>query len=480
MKRLFLPAGAAGAVGAAVMILGIAACSEMRPNLLEVYPGAARIDHRPVIIIPGAFGSRLRNSITGQVVWGRIANLLTSRFKLALNPAMSQHSDLLDLPIDSTDITANKDDLEPYAIFDAVAGRAFYKRIVLTLTQVAGYTFGDIARPQPGEDCFAFYYDWRRDVAENAQLLGKAIERVRAVHQQSGGERQKVDLITHSLGGLVARYYVKYGSSDLPKTGAPEPTYAGASDVDTLVLIGVPNEGSMDTLESIHYGAHIVRPLPPEAIFTMPAAYQGLPRPRVGPFIDPNGQPLAIDLYDPANWEKYGWSAFGPARLKKLREEIVGEFGEAQAEERYQARIAKMRVYLKAALERASGIGAALERPGGRPDAVRYFAFGGDCMPTPARAMIIPREDGGYDTITRLKNLPRKLDTPEIERLMSEPGDGSVTRASLLAANSGGAATGSDSGIRLDYSLFLCNKHRDLTENITFQDNLLQFLLYRH
>ena len=114
-------------LSAATALLAVLAvsssCSGRRPNLLEVYPGAAAIEHRPVIIIPGIFGSRLRNSVTGEVVWGRLSNLLTSRFKLALTPARADRSDLLDLPIESPDPTANRDNLEAYDIFDGVAGR---------------------------------------------------------------------------------------------------------------------------------------------------------------------------------------------------------------------------------------------------------------------------------------------------------------------------------------------------------------------
>ena len=459
---------------AVLLLLALASlsCAQMRPDLLEVYPDAAGLEHRPVIIIPGIFGSRLKNGVTGEVVWGRFSNLLTSRFKLALNPSRAQHPDLLDLPIDSTDLTANRDDLVAYSVFDGVAGRAFYKRIVRTLTEVAGYRYGDINDPHPGEDCFAFYYDWRRDVVENAQLLGKAIARVRAVHPLPGGGRRKVDLIAHSLGGLVARYYVRYGAVDVLGGEPDRPTYAGAADVDTVALIGVPNEGSLDTLESHNDGVHIVRSLPPAAIFTMPSAYSSLPRLRTSPFIDPNGVKLDIDLYESRNWETYGWSVFNPERLRKLREDIDHEFKGDRTEEIYQDRLVKMRAYLTAALQRAVRFNHALDRGGGPPNPTRYFLFGGDCTPTPARAMIIPQPEGGFVTIARVKDLPRKLDTPAIERLMSEPGDGSVTRASLLAANGGDIGIGA--------SLFLCDTHRNLTENITFQDNLLQYLLYRH
>ncbi len=460
---------------AALLLLALAAaCSELRPDLLRVYPDAADRPRRPVIIIPGVFGSRLKDQRTGEVVWGRFTNLLTSRFKLILNPARVEAADLLDLPIDSARLEENRDNLVAYDLFDAVAGREFYRRIVRTLTGVAGYRLGDVAAPRAGEDCFAFYYDWRRDIVENARLLGEAIARVRAV---AGGPDTRVDLIAHSQGGLIARYYIKYGARDVLDAEDAGPDYAGAGDVHTLVMIGVPNAGTLDTLQSHNEGIRIGRRLPPEAIFTMPASYQLLPHAHVRPFLDASGAPLAVDLYRPEVWEEHGWSAFGPRNLERLREEVDRQFGRLEGKRRYEERLASMRAFLGSALERARRLHVALDRPGEAPDTVRYFAFGGDCNPSPARAVILQEEDGARRTITRPDELPRRLDTPEIRRLMSEPGDGSVTRASLLGRDAAQEAAGG--GLRIDYSLFLCAPHRNLTENVTFQDNLLQFLLYR-
>ncbi|MGH9867190.1 MAG: esterase/lipase family protein [Candidatus Polarisedimenticolia bacterium] len=459
---------------ALVSCAALAACAEMGPNLLEVYPDAAARRHRPVIIVPGAFGSRLRNVETGEVVWGRFSNLLSSRFKLILNPSNAS-SDLLDLPIDSADLSQNRDNLVAYSLFDEVGGRAFYRAIVRTLTDVAGYKVGDIENPQPDQDCFAFYYDWRRDIPENARLLGEAIDRVLAARPGGDG---RVDIIAHSLGGLVTRYYLKYGVEDVAKgQGAIRPTNAGARRIETVVLLGVPSEGSLDTFTSLNEGWRLVRRLPAELIFTMPAAYQGLPHPESGPFIDANGTRLDVDLYDPAVWEEYGWSIFSPARLESLRQESRRQFDKGEAGARYSERLERMRAFLKAALARARRVHLALDTEDRESaDGTRVFAFGGDCIPTPARAMILPDGKGRFRTVMHLDDVPDKVRTQRIARLMSEPGDGSVTRGSLLAMNTAGAKT--SPGLKIDYALFLCDRHRNLTENVTFQDNLLHFLLY--
>ena len=93
--------------------------------------------------------------------------------------------------------------------------------------------------------------------------------------------------------------------------------------------------------------------------------------------------------------------------------------------------------------------------------------------------MIAERDGDG----TRLRWSPAEIDEPlagiDYDALMFEPGDGTVTKSSLLARQS------ADPGIRrheyisfpLHYPLFLCERHTQLTGNINFQDNLLHAIL---
>ncbi|MFQ5582242.1 MAG: hypothetical protein ACE5F3_06415 [Mariprofundaceae bacterium] len=109
---------------------------------------------------------------------------------------------------------------------------------------------------------------------------------------------------------------------------------------------------------------------------------------------------------------------------------------------------------------------------------VRYIVFGGDCELTPAHCLI---ETVRGKTVIRLN--PRKIHNrvPGVDyrKLMLEPGDGRVTKPSLLARNSldPSAPGGSRDVFPLAYPMFLCETHTQLTGNISFQDNLLNILL---
>jgi hypothetical protein len=62
---------------------------------------------------------------------------------------------------------------------------------------------------------------------------------------------------------------------------------------------------------------------------------------------------------------------------------------------------------------------------------------------------------------------------------MLEPGDGIVTKPSLLARSSleSSPVSTTEGAFPLAYTMFLCERHSQLTGNISFQDNLLNVLL---
>jgi pimeloyl-ACP methyl ester carboxylesterase len=96
-------------------------------------------------------------------------------------------------------------------------GQGYYQALIDRLN-VAGYT-------QENGYLTLFLYDWRRPLSENAEKLKASITQVKTATGAS-----QVDLVGHSMGGLVGRAYVQSGDY--------------ASDVTHLVTLGSPHQGS--------------------------------------------------------------------------------------------------------------------------------------------------------------------------------------------------------------------------------------------
>jgi pimeloyl-ACP methyl ester carboxylesterase len=76
-----------------------------------------------------------------------------------------------------------------------------------------------------GQQIAYFSYPGDQPIADSAALLGRCLQRVRSTHPGL-----RIDIVAHSMGGLVARSYVE------------GPDYAGG--VDRMILVAPPNHGS--------------------------------------------------------------------------------------------------------------------------------------------------------------------------------------------------------------------------------------------
>jgi pimeloyl-ACP methyl ester carboxylesterase len=83
---------------------------------------------------------------------------------------------------------------------------------------------------QKNVNLFAFGYNWRLDNNVTAELLKQKIAEVKQITGKS-----KVDLVTHSMGGLVARAYIQSANY--------------GNDVDQLIFLGTPQLGSPESYE---------------------------------------------------------------------------------------------------------------------------------------------------------------------------------------------------------------------------------------
>ncbi|HSW14622.1 MAG TPA: hypothetical protein VLI06_17390 [Solimonas sp.] len=438
-----------------LLVAALCACGGvMRPDLRRMYLDSTGSAQPPVIVIPGILGSRLRHRGSGEEIWpGPL-------WRVALGDQAQ-----LALQIDPRTLEPLADDIEPHALFEGAAGRDFYGALIRTLAQDGGFSLTQAGTPVRGRArrYYLFPYDWRQDNVLSARRLDALIEQIRRDH---GDPKLRVDIVAHSMGGLITRYFLRYGSADVLGDNELPISYAGAAKVRTAILLGTPNLGSASSLHSFLVGADIgLRRVPPEVLATMPSTYQLFPHPLNRWLVTPQGEALDRDLFDSGTWQRFQWSVYDPQVIARLQ---------ARGQDP-----AVLQRYFDKRLERARRFVWALTRQlDHSPE--RLVVFGGNCRPTPARLLV--EEDGG-DSVARLEPgaVRHRVAGIDYEALMLEPGDGQVTKPSLLARENLNPALPrhAQAFFPLAYSFFLCEEHQRLTGNVSFQDNLLNVLLMR-
>jgi pimeloyl-ACP methyl ester carboxylesterase len=444
---------------AAGLLAGCAATPQ--PDLERLYEGARDASGQPpVILIHGLLGSRLAWRGSGDEYWpGPLHRVIRAAY------------DDLALPIDPVTLDPAPPRLEPVGLTDRIAGRDFYASITRALEEAGGYRRRTPGTPVPADErsYYVFLYDWRRDNQKTAAHLADFID---AVQRDHGRPDLRVDLIAHSMGGLVARYFLRYGRADVLDGNEFPVTMAGAAEVRRVVLLGTPNLGSVETIRSWIRGNPVgLGHIPPEVLATFPAGYQLFPHAIHDWLVTVDGEPLQRDQFDVRIWRRFQWSIFDP----EVRRRVRAQFEDPEDAE---AHLRMLEAFFERHLERARRFSWSLTVPAESP--VPLIVFGADCTLTPAR-LVVEEVDG----VSELRLWPDAVRTPvegiDYERLMLEPGDGVVTKASALARQSLDPSVPRHpySDFPLDYSFFLCAPHEQLTANVTFLDNLLQALLSR-
>lgn len=433
-------------VTAFVVALVLSACSLLppRPDLGISYQGASTSpDRTPLILIPGLFSSKLRRVTTGEEIWpGSWQSVLFSDYReLALRGSV-------DSPVEAFDLA------------EQVLGFDYYRPLLETLVRYGGYvrTRPGQAPPATGRALYVFPYDWRQDNALHAVALERLIQQIRIDHHDP---RLKVDIVAHSMGGVVARYYLRFGPRDVLGGDPGDITLYGAEHVRKLVLLGTPNFGSISALEGMIGGEPVgLGRIPPDVIATMPSVFQLLPHPLAPWLLDAQGHTVDADLYDTTTWRSFNMGIFARSRTAQRQQPSVDR---ENIDERLFATY----------LERARRLAWMLSTPEPRSP-IRYVLFGGNCEQTPARLQI-----RDVDGATRAQGPNTGFRGRASAHDLFEPGDGRVTKPSLLARETldPSAPQHEEAFLPLAYYFFLCERHDRLTSNPNFQDNLLHILL---
>lgn len=232
-----------------------------------------------VIVLPGIMGSRLEDA-HGASLW---------------SPGIGMASKLFGRKrwIRALTITGRDDPGDP-GLLAGVRPRGLVdsQTIIPGIKRIGGYTElhdaldaafrlveGDQHHPRrrldgkagPPPNYFRFAYDWRRDNRASAlqlkQLIDVALPAWRTVRPTA-----RVILIAHSMGGLVARWYLEAVD---PTTGI---RLEGWRDVSELITFGTPYRGSLNALQYLVKGYRKLFIDFSDALATFTSMYQLLPR----------------------------------------------------------------------------------------------------------------------------------------------------------------------------------------------------------
>ncbi len=436
-----------------VMLLASCGTLSTKPDLERLYRSAHLSENNaPIILIPGLMGTTLEND-KGEEVWPKsVSNLAFSRF-------------------DNLAAGSEDDGIRPAKLFDAIAGVDFYGELINTLEKIGRYekaTLGIPVQNRSKRRYYVFLYDWRKSNFEAVVQLHELMEQIRKDYRDPS---LKVDIIAHSNGGLITRYYLHYGPQNASNGKPPTPWQEGGSRVRRVAMLGTPNLGSIVSVSRLYQGFKVgLRTIPPQILSAFATPFEALPSPKASVFVDANGTPQDVDIYDPLLWKSNQWSVFNEDYRKQIRDETKGENADK--------RLAQMDARFVANLERAKRFVTALAEPL-PPMTTEIALFGGDCKLTPGRAVLesgANRQHLAFSS-SEVKSRQKNVD---YDLLLLQPGDGLVTRESQLAR-----ASNLYLNKNLDRDLFpisqttfFCENHEMLTSNPYFQNNLLYFIFH--
>ena len=424
------------------------------------------IKRNPIIVIHGFQGAKLVNSKTDKVLWGdfrtRDAFYIPDEDIRETAHSMEKGKSLNEL---NDDVVA-KSILKNVNI--KILGMNFKLPaygILINELQKAGYQSSE--RPlDPGKNyytLFEFAYDWRKDLPGNAVKLDKFIKEKRKYLQEQYKSMYDIDdfdvqfdIIAHSMGGLLSRYYLQYGTQDLPKDGSlPKLNWSGNDYIDRLIICGTPNAGYLDTFLEMVRGGQL-QTFTPAILATLATYYQMLPAPQTRPVVysdDPTGTP--VNIFDPKIWKEMKWGLMdknADESLKKMLPDVKTK--EEREEIAYD--------HLSKCLARAEQFIRAMKVPGTPPEDIELYLVFGYGIKTSSRAYVNKK-------------------TGEIEKIDYSSGDGKVLATSAIWDE---RATGKPnfflkSPIAWHSILSLRAAHMGILDSETFVDNILVLLPMR-
>lgn len=248
----------------------------------------------PAIVVPGITATSLEDTypIVPEEVWSAVINREYER--IALHPDDPRY-----------------EALEPARVLPRTLFGLVYEDLLLALRHDLSRR---VDRPTP---VFAFPYDWRQNCARSADQLASFIEevlaRTRLVPHYRGQDVTQVDLVGHSMGGIIiADYLARHGKT---------------KHVRKVATLGTPFRGAVDAVLKLTTGMGTLtgdnpRDREREAARMTPALYHLLPT-FPGAVLPAPG--LSGDLFKASTWQ--------PSIVKTIAEyiRVLGATTDAEA-----------------------------------------------------------------------------------------------------------------------------------------------------
>ena len=436
----------------------------------EHHVRSARTTQNPIIVIPGILGSNIIDSRTNSPVWGDFgqtsSNVKADEYLRQIALPMEQGKTL-----DQLQGVSSSDGTMRY-IKGSVAGLPVNINTYASMMSamgVGGVGMGGslekledyIDDKRHEANAFEFDYDWRRSIDENAIRLGQYIRQVtRFVQLQRGNLKAvKFDIVAHSMGALVTRYYLQYGSQLLPTGNSlPVLNWSGSAQIERAVFIAPPNGGSLFALERLLLGLP-KNPVTPQfdsmVLGTLPSVYQLLPRLRHKTFQRSDAGEEMSNFFQTGFWVDMNWGLADTSKDSMLARLLPGI---ELAPERRETALD----HLEKCLFSAAKLQKALDTVSTRPAHLQMFLFVGDTIRTP----LVATAKKGDKKLTHLKK---------------GAGDGTVPRSSALLDERVAGKLGARviSPLHWDSVYFLPSSHLGLTKDPICIKNILYLLLER-
>jgi len=203
----------------------------------------------PVLIVPGILGTEMNSG--SELLWPDLLRMATDIGDSFMDPLQF-----------GTDLTPTDGNVIDGKVVGNPDGLFNYTDGLINEFENQGYT--------ENQDLFTFPYDWRYGVSgkfadgtTNVDLLATKIQ---DILQQTGSD--KVDIVAHSLGGLIVKEYAMNHPTD--------------NHIGKAVFVGVPNTGAPKAIKALLQGDNFGIPWLADSEMkkiaaNMPAAYDLLP-----------------------------------------------------------------------------------------------------------------------------------------------------------------------------------------------------------